>query len=176
MDVSQLTDCVRESLVQLTTDGECLKTVMERGEGDTPGTKANCKFRYRARYMDDSPVDSERPDWQDYTLRLGKKFKLEAWELCLATMRTGEVARVICSPARGAKQYIDIQSGDLKQEIKAEMAAGQLECGGGDAAYCGSCIGCQGGIEMMKRHGRMVQTDKVLLGISYCPAPSSATA
>ena len=35
-------------------------------------------FKYKARYMDDSPVDKEKPDWQEYSLRLGKKFKVPA--------------------------------------------------------------------------------------------------
>jgi len=166
MDLSSLPEAARANLVKLTPDGGCLKTPVEAAPEGSAAPTARCKafFKYKARYMDDSPVDKEKPDWQEYSLRLGKKFKIEAWEICLSSMKVGETVRLICAPKYGADPYLEIQSVDMKIEIKAQMAAGSLACAdNAAAAFCGSCIGCAGGMEMMKRQGRMVRSGEIMV-------------
>ena len=59
-------------------------------------------FHYQTRLCDDEQtvVDNSRKDADPKPMELvmGKKFKLEIWELCLKTMRQGEVASFTVEP------------------------------------------------------------------------------
>ena len=51
--------------------------IMSNGPSDTcPASR--CSRRPHPLACVGGQVDAEKPDWQEYTLRLGKKFKLEA--------------------------------------------------------------------------------------------------
>ena len=56
------------------------------------GTKVTFHFQTRKCDQDKSLLDDSRKWTKPMELIIGKKFKLEAWELCLKTMTVGEVA------------------------------------------------------------------------------------
>jgi len=124
--------------VELTADSGCIKTTVQAGRGELASSQpgAKVKFQYKAAYDDGSAVDFKAPEWTDYEIRLGRSFKVEAWELCLASMREGEWARVAAAPRYGAKGFNTIQSVALKKELQELQAAEYAKEAGGSAASC----------------------------------------
>ena len=58
----------------------------------TNGTKVTFHFQTRLCNEDNTVLDDSRKWDKPMELIIGKKFKLEAWEMCLETMNVGEVA------------------------------------------------------------------------------------
>jgi AH receptor-interacting protein len=76
------------------------KKILSAGRGpvelDFPnGTKVNFHFVTKKRNEDGTILDDSRKWEKPMELIIGKKFKLEAWEMCLQTMRMGELASFV---------------------------------------------------------------------------------
>uniref|UniRef100_T1J6F3 peptidylprolyl isomerase n=1 Tax=Strigamia maritima TaxID=126957 RepID=T1J6F3_STRMM len=73
------------------------KTIIHAGNGDLPDFAENTKvtFHFRTQKQDEAEtiLDDSRQLGKPMEIFIGKKFKMEAWEQCVKTMRIGEVAR-----------------------------------------------------------------------------------
>lgn len=54
-------------------------------------------------------IDDNRKDGKPMELIFGKKFKLEAWETCLKSMRPREVASFVVDPSVSIQHAVDSQ-------------------------------------------------------------------
>ena len=80
------------------------KKLLHAGVGpsdiDIPdGTKL--KFHFVTKKIDGTILDDSRKWDKPMELLIGKKFKLEAWEMCLKTMRLQEVASFVVKRVYG---------------------------------------------------------------------------
>ncbi|XP_055585583.1 AH receptor-interacting protein [Uranotaenia lowii] len=78
-------------------DPRIVKTTLNAGTQYVPftdGTKV--KFHYQTRKLDGTVLDDSRKTSKPMELVLGKKFKLEVWEICVQKMALNEVAKFRC--------------------------------------------------------------------------------
>lgn len=106
------------------------KKILHAGKGDYPNYEDGTKlyFHYKTSKCDEARTvldDSHKHD-KPMEIILGKKFKLEVWELCVKTMRINEVAEFICDTKLidhypvVAKNLRDIFDKNKKKDHKSE--------------------------------------------------------
>ncbi|XP_014675971.1 PREDICTED: AH receptor-interacting protein-like, partial [Priapulus caudatus] len=122
------------------------KKVLYPGVGElpdySPNTKIHFHFRTLRRNDDRTVLDDTKNSKKPFELIVGKKFKLDCWELCLKTMRLNEVAQfsvhksLVVSYPIVAKQLRDIIAGRQPQEHRTHccgmMALQQMGLGHAD--------------------------------------------
>eukprot|EP00095_Tigriopus_kingsejongensis_P000254 maker-scaffold272_size230267-snap-gene-0.22 protein:Tk00254 transcript:maker-scaffold272_size230267-snap-gene-0.22-mRNA-1 annotation:"ah receptor-interacting protein" len=108
------------------------KKILHAGRGDTPGFQEGTKiiFHFVTKRCDgdQTQLDDSRRWPRPMELIIGKQFKLEAWEVCLQTMKVGEVAsftvqrQFTCNYPTVAKTLRDtfLPKGDKKSGGKRE--------------------------------------------------------
>ncbi|XP_033887944.1 peptidyl-prolyl cis-trans isomerase FKBP4 [Acipenser ruthenus] len=80
-------------------DGGLLKVIMKEGTGnETPMTGDKVSVHYVGTLLDGTKFDSSRDRDEQFTFDLGKGQVIKAWDLGVATMKIGEVCRLICKP------------------------------------------------------------------------------
>ncbi|XP_046351533.1 AH receptor-interacting protein-like [Haliotis rufescens] len=86
-------------LFNLQKDG-IIKKILYAGKGNLPPFKDGSRltFHYKTSKCDETKtvLDDSRKHPKPLEIILGKKFKLEVWEMCLQTMKEGEVSEFIC--------------------------------------------------------------------------------
>ncbi|XP_059154414.1 peptidyl-prolyl cis-trans isomerase FKBP4-like isoform X2 [Physella acuta] len=78
-------------------DGGVLKEILREGEGeDRPSKGDKVKVHYVGTLLDGTPFDSSRERGEHFTFNLGKGQVIKAWDLGIASMRKGELAKFTC--------------------------------------------------------------------------------
>lgn len=79
-------------------DGGVLKTIIKEGEGfSTPTSGCTVVVHYEGKLTDGTVFDSSR-DKQPFEFDLGKGSVIKAWDIGVATMKKGEIAKFECQP------------------------------------------------------------------------------
>lgn len=79
------------------------KKVLHAGSGPEPDCRNGAKLRFHfVAKSGDKVLDDSRKWDKPVEIIVGKKFKMEAWEMCLTTMRLKEVASFTVSPVYSA--------------------------------------------------------------------------
>jgi len=82
-----------------TKDGGILKEIIKEGHGDErPLTNDKVYVHYVGTLLDGTKFDSSRDRNQKFDFELGKGSVIKAWDIGVATMRRGEICRLICKP------------------------------------------------------------------------------
>ncbi|KAL5007856.1 hypothetical protein ScPMuIL_016662 [Solemya velum] len=80
-------------------DGGVLKEILREGEpGESPLAGEKCWVHYEGKLLDGREFDSSRKRNEKFTFDLGKGNVIKAWDLGVATMKKGELARLTCKP------------------------------------------------------------------------------
>jgi FK506-binding protein 4/5 len=80
-------------------DGGVLKEIIKEGYGDErPSTNDKVSVHYVGTLLDGTKFDSSRDRNQKFDFDLGKGSVIKAWDIGVATMRRGEICRLICKP------------------------------------------------------------------------------
>lgn len=81
----------------LTNDGGVLKEILREGEGEEKPSKGDkVSVHYVGTLLDGTVFDSSRERDDFFTFNLGKGQVIKAWDLGVATMKKGELARLTC--------------------------------------------------------------------------------
>ena len=76
-----------------------LKEILQEGHGDErPLTNDKVSVHYVGTLLDGTKFDSSRDRNEKFTFDLGKGSVIKAWDIGVATMRRGEICRLICKP------------------------------------------------------------------------------
>lgn len=80
-------------------DGGVLKEILREGSGDEfPQTGDKVYVHYVGTLTDGTGFDSSRERDEKFSFNLGKGSVIKAWDLGVATMKKGELARLTCKP------------------------------------------------------------------------------
>ncbi|CAF0841518.1 unnamed protein product [Adineta ricciae] len=80
-------------------DGGVLKEIIKEGHGDDcPGVNDRVTVHYVGTLLDGTKFDSSRDRDEKFQFNLGKSEVIKAWDIGVATMKRGEVCRLICKP------------------------------------------------------------------------------
>ncbi|KAK3549007.1 hypothetical protein QTP70_025087 [Hemibagrus guttatus] len=80
-------------------DGGVLKLVKKEGTGtELPMTGDKVFVHYVGTLLDGTQFDSSRDRGEKFSFELGKGQVIKAWDIGVATMRTGEICQLICKP------------------------------------------------------------------------------
>lgn len=80
-------------------DGGVLKTVLKEGEGvSKPSNGCKVSVHYVGTLTDGTVFDSSRERSEPFEFELGKDHVIKAWDIGIATMRKGEIAKLTCQP------------------------------------------------------------------------------
>ncbi|KAJ1165945.1 hypothetical protein NDU88_006362 [Pleurodeles waltl] len=80
-------------------DEGILKLIKTEGAGDeTPMIGDKVSVHYTGWLLDRSKFDSSRDRADKFTFDLGKGQVIKAWDIAVATMKTGEICQIICKP------------------------------------------------------------------------------
>ncbi|CAF2986889.1 unnamed protein product [Rotaria sp. Silwood2] len=91
-------------------DEGVLKEIIKEGYGDeTPITNDKVFVHYVGTLLDGTKFDSSRDRNQKFEFELGKDTVIKAWNIGVATMKRGEICRLICKPEYA---YGETGSGD----------------------------------------------------------------
>uniref|UniRef100_A0A0B7A6C0 peptidylprolyl isomerase n=1 Tax=Arion vulgaris TaxID=1028688 RepID=A0A0B7A6C0_9EUPU len=77
-------------------DGGIVKEVLREGEEEKPVKGDKVTVHYVGTLLDGTPFDSSRDRGEKFTFTLGKGQVIKAWDIGVASMRKGEVAKLIC--------------------------------------------------------------------------------
>jgi len=93
-----------EAKIDLTPnqDGGCYKVIKKEGSGDEkPCTGCKVKVHYVGTLTDGSKFDSSRDRDELFSFDLGKHQVIKGWDLCVASMKRGEVCELTCKSEYG---------------------------------------------------------------------------
>jgi len=76
------------------SEGHVCKTILRPGTGDIPPPGSRCFVHYDGKFTNGEVFDSSRLRRGCFTFVLGTGAVIPAWELAVATMRVGEIARI----------------------------------------------------------------------------------
>lgn len=80
-------------------DGGVLKEIIKEGYGDEhPLTNDKVTVHYVGTLLDGTKFDSSRDRNDKFSFDIGRGSVIKAWDLGVATMKRGEVCRLICKP------------------------------------------------------------------------------
>ncbi|PVD33481.1 hypothetical protein C0Q70_04737 [Pomacea canaliculata] len=80
-------------------DGGVLKQILRAGEGEAVPVKGNeVTVHYVGTLEDGTEFDSSRSRQETFKFTLGKGSVIKAWDIGVATMKKGELARLTCKP------------------------------------------------------------------------------
>lgn len=80
-------------------DEGILKLIKKEGSGDeNPMIGDKVSVHYTGWLLDRSKFDSSRDRADKFTFDLGKGEVIKAWDIAVATMKTGEICQIICKP------------------------------------------------------------------------------
>ncbi|XP_042352227.1 peptidyl-prolyl cis-trans isomerase FKBP4 [Plectropomus leopardus] len=80
-------------------DGGVLKVVKREGTGtELPMTGDKVFVHYVGTLLDGTHFDSSRDRGEKFSFELGKGQVIKAWDIGIATMKTGELCQLICKP------------------------------------------------------------------------------
>ncbi|CAG5133011.1 unnamed protein product [Candidula unifasciata] len=78
-------------------DGGVIKEIIREGEGeDRPAKGDKVSVHYVGTLLDGTKFDSSRDRGEQFTFSLGKGQVIKAWDIGVASMRKGEVAKLTC--------------------------------------------------------------------------------
>mmetsp|Transcript_26122 Transcript_26122/g.56649 ORF Transcript_26122/g.56649 Transcript_26122/m.56649 type:complete len:206 (-) Transcript_26122:71-688(-) len=80
-------------------DGGVMKTILRSAPEDAEApSKENyvCVVHYVGTLEDGTQFDSSREDDTPFTVEIGKNRVIQAWEVCLPTMKVGELCKIVC--------------------------------------------------------------------------------
>jgi len=98
---------ISDTLIDLTNDGGVIKQILLEG---TPNTKppegSEVLLHYTGKFTDGTVFDSSR-ERSPLRFQLGLEQVIKAWDICVATMNTGEKVKLTCKPeyAYGAEGW-----------------------------------------------------------------------
>jgi FK506-binding protein 4/5 len=76
-----------------------LKEILKEGHGDErPLPNDKVYVHYVGTLLDGTKFDSSRDRNQQFDFELGKGAVIKAWDIGVATMKRGEICRLICKP------------------------------------------------------------------------------
>jgi len=79
-------------------DGGILKEILREGEGDERPSKGDkVTVHYVGTLLDGTPFDSSRDRGDKFVFDLGKGQVIKSWDVGVASMRKGELARLTCA-------------------------------------------------------------------------------
>jgi len=80
-------------------DGGVLKEIIKEGHGDEyPAPNDKVYVHYVGTLLDGTKFDSSRDRNEKFNFELGKGSVIKAWDIGVATMKRGEICRLICKP------------------------------------------------------------------------------
>lgn len=84
----------------LTADGQCLKSVLSEGSGEVARPGDIVVVHYVGQLLDGrgTTIDNSRWHEEPFEFRLGEGDVIAGWDVCVATMRAGETARLLVGP------------------------------------------------------------------------------
>jgi len=83
-------------------DGGCYKVIKKEGSGDEkPCTGCKVSVHYVGTLTDGSKFDSSRDRDELFSFNLGKHQVIKGWDLCVASMKRGEVCVLTCTSEYG---------------------------------------------------------------------------
>merc|ERR1739838_397906 len=89
-----------ENKVDLTEhkDGGVMKIIKQEGVGEeTPPKGTKVEVHYTGTLTDGTEFDSSHNHGSKFTFNLGKGQVIKAWDLCVASMKRGEICEVTCA-------------------------------------------------------------------------------
>lgn len=93
-----------------TKDGGILKEIIKEGSGDDkPVPTDKVSVHYVGTLLDGTKFDSSRDRNQKFEFEIGKGAVIKGWDIGVATMKRGEICRLICKPEYA---YGETGSGD----------------------------------------------------------------
>eukprot|EP00693_Jakoba_libera_P001258 EC690093.1.p1 GENE.EC690093.1~~EC690093.1.p1 ORF type:complete len:145 (+),score=36.29 EC690093.1:68-502(+) len=93
-----MSDSAVLSSVDLSGDGGIVKHVLREGDGDTPSSGQEVEVHYVGTLESDgSKFDSSRDRDEVFKFVLGRGDVIKAWDTAVATMRRGELVRVVAT-------------------------------------------------------------------------------
>lgn len=78
------------------------QVIIKEGEGEAkPTSYDEVSVHYVGRFLDGTEFDSSRTQNKLLTLKLDDNRMIKGWDICVATMKAGEICRLVCSPEHG---------------------------------------------------------------------------
>jgi len=85
--------------VDITDDGGVLKTVLKKGSGAVPTRGCTVEVHYDGTLAaTGAAFDSSRERGKTFKFELGLRQVIAGWDVCLASMQVGELAKLSCKP------------------------------------------------------------------------------
>jgi len=92
-------ESMRKKMSDLTGDGGVMKVILKHGAGSIVPPRSLCRVHYNAYFeYNDEPFDSSRLRGKQHQFKLGSNEALLGWEIGIATMKRGELARFMMAP------------------------------------------------------------------------------
>jgi len=77
------------------------KQIIKEGSGPSPPNGVNVSVHYTGYLTNGQVFDSSRNRGQPFSFTLGTGQVIRGWDLCVASMKKGEVCKLVCPPDYG---------------------------------------------------------------------------
>ena len=81
-------------IVDIFGDGNLVKKIFKLGEGECPKNGQEIVAHYTGRLLDGTKFDSSVDRGQSFKFKIGVGQVIKAWDMCFATMKKGEKAKI----------------------------------------------------------------------------------